>query len=93
MAGGLAGALTTPLDVVKTQLQSDPVHMAVAQPIDRGVIRSMRNAYRLEGMRGLFRGVVARVMWTIPQSSILFVAYESLLSAMLLSFPDSTRIK
>lgn len=75
MAGMLAGAVTTPLDVVKTFMQTRghrtmPVSVAIATVL------------RAEGPAGLLRGVVPRVLWTAPQGSILFFVYELALSVL-----------
>ncbi|CAN6599724.1 mitochondrial nicotinamide adenine dinucleotide transporter 2 [Trichomonascus vanleenenianus] len=85
-AGGMAGALfTCPLDVVKTRLQSDLYERnmkgrssglfrgAVGHFTDTMVI--IRNLYKLEGPRSLFKGLGPNLVGVIPARSINFFTY------------------
>ncbi|KAI9264370.1 mitochondrial carrier domain-containing protein [Phascolomyces articulosus] len=74
MAGGIAGAITTPLDLMKTLLQTQqtPKHYS-------GIIEGMVWNYKNHGLGGLFRGVGPRVFWTSLQSAVMFVIYEQVL--------------
>ncbi|WRT69391.1 uncharacterized protein IL334_006375 [Kwoniella shivajii] len=76
IAGGLAAAVTTPLDVAKTLLQtrgsnSDPRIRAA---------RSMGEALRIirdrDGLRGLRRGMLPRVLTVAPSTAISWMSYE-----------------
>ncbi|WWC65555.1 uncharacterized protein I303_108173 [Kwoniella dejecticola CBS 10117] len=76
IAGGLAAAVTTPLDVAKTLLQtrgsnSDPRIRAA---------RSMGEALRIirdrDGWRGLRRGMLPRVLTVAPSTAISWMSYE-----------------
>lgn len=87
--GGMAGAVfTSPLDVVKTRLQSDiyksqykstamahhsPVGKAMAHVSD--TIGIISNVYRLEGVRALFKGLGPNLVGVIPARSINFFSY------------------
>lgn len=71
VAGGLAGAVaaaaTTPLDVIKTLLQTrgdshDPIIRNC-----RGLVAGARLIYDREGMRGFMRGVRPRILATMPR--------------------------
>lgn len=89
LAGAIAGAVTTPLDVMKTLLQTQqtvknkPVSGTVGleAPVKHysGIIDGMMWNYRNQGMAGLFRGIGPRVFWTSLQSAIMFVIYEQVL--------------
>lgn len=67
-AGAIAAAITTPLDVVKTQVQ-----LAGGQRV------GMAEALRALAQRGgLFAGVGARAARTAPACAIVLSAYELL---------------
>nr|XP_019043187.1 solute carrier family 25 (mitochondrial iron transporter), member 28/37 [Kwoniella bestiolae CBS 10118]OCF22117.1 solute carrier family 25 (mitochondrial iron transporter), member 28/37 [Kwoniella bestiolae CBS 10118] len=76
IAGGLAAAVTTPLDVAKTLLQtrgsnSDPRIRAA---------KSMGEALRIikdrDGWKGLRRGMLPRVLTVAPSTAISWMSYE-----------------
>ncbi|EXU98307.1 mitochondrial carrier protein [Metarhizium robertsii] len=85
VAGGTGAVVSTtatfPLDVVKTRLQSDLYH----QPIGRGRIvteapslgttQLLKNIYRREGCRTLFRGLAPNLWSFVPETAIGFYAY------------------
>ncbi|KAI1462980.1 mitochondrial RNA-splicing protein MRS3 [Daldinia caldariorum] len=77
VAGGFAAALTTPMDVIKTMLQTrgtatDPELRSV-----NGFVAGCRLLYRREGLRGFFKGVRPRVVTTMPSTAICWSAYEA----------------
>ncbi|KAI1332268.1 mitochondrial RNA-splicing protein MRS3 [Xylariaceae sp. FL0255] len=77
VAGGFAAALTTPMDVIKTMLQTrgtaaDPELRSV-----NGFVAGCRLLYQREGMRGFFKGVRPRVITTMPSTAICWSAYEA----------------
>ncbi|CAG8472743.1 14273_t:CDS:2 [Funneliformis mosseae] len=96
LAGGLAGALTTPLDVIKTLLQTQiKKPSAIKQPSSTpsaaqkpphyyytGIWEGMLWNYRHQGIGGLFRGIGPRVAWTAMQSGLMFVIYEQVLELL-----------
>ncbi|KAH3686470.1 hypothetical protein WICPIJ_002557 [Wickerhamomyces pijperi] len=87
-AGGLAGSITTPLDVIKTRIQtqnpsSEPVTPSAThvkgQPVilqTGSVLKGLSIVYRTEGVSGLFSGVGPRFVWTSIQSSIMLLLYQ-----------------
>jgi hypothetical protein len=87
LAGGIAGAVTTPLDVVKTLLQTQPTDTKKllkegALPATKhyhGIVEGLVWNYKNQGLAGLFRGIGPRVFWTSLQSAIMFVIYEQVL--------------
>ncbi|KAI8145910.1 mitochondrial carrier domain-containing protein [Fennellomyces sp. T-0311] len=93
MAGGIAGAITTPLDLMKTLLQTQQSRKkggssstSPPPPTDpsapkhySGILEGMVWNYRNHGLAGLFRGVGPRVFWTSLQSAVMFVIYEQVL--------------
>lgn len=71
MAGAVAAAVTTPLDVCKTLLntQQDGVKAS-------GMIDAFKKVYRLGGFQGYFRGINARVLYQMPATAICWTTYE-----------------
>ncbi|XP_073144495.1 uncharacterized protein [Henckelia pumila] len=76
MAGALSAAVTTPLDVVKTQLQCQGVCGC-----DRFVNGSIRDVVRTivekDGYRGLLRGWMPRMLFHAPAAAICWSTYEA----------------
>lgn len=94
-AGGLAGIITTPCDVVKTRLQTQqsgetpkhgPSNSATAgkKPVvlSNSILRSLCVIYQSEGVVGLFSGVGPRFLWTSVQSSIMLLLYQVTLKGL-----------
>lgn len=80
-AGGLAGVITTPLDVVKTRMQTQNGTSANLLT-SSSVISSLRTIYAKEGLNGLFSGVAPRLVWTSIQSSVVLVLYQVFIQAL-----------
>lgn len=95
MAGGAAGAvaaaITTPLDVIKTVLQTRtetyPPSKASASPSPtmtasemlskiNGPIQAGKLIQREYGWRGFFRGMKPRIIVTMPSTAICWTSYE-----------------
>jgi hypothetical protein len=81
ICGALAGLtsclVTNPLDVVKTRLQTlDISNIANRSTIQSGMWPMLFSMFRKEGIRGLYRGLTARLMVNIPGSACAFFAYE-----------------
>ncbi|EGV65378.1 hypothetical protein PSN45_002458 [Yamadazyma tenuis] len=73
-AGGLAGVLTTPLDVIKTRIQT--ATEASTSAVQMSTIKALRSIYHTEGVLGMFYGVGPRFIWTGIQSSIMLLLYQ-----------------
>lgn len=75
VAGGLASAfssiLTTPFDVIKTQLATGVV------PPGTPVFTAMKNIIAVDGMGGLFAGVQARVLMSALFGGVGFATFEA----------------
>ena len=72
-SGGIAAALTTPLDVVKTRL------MLGADKDGKPYVNSMdvvRRTVQVEGNAAFFKGIQPRVMWISIGGFVFFGAYE-----------------
>lgn len=83
IAGGLAGTLTTPLDVVKTRVQTqNPATQINIIKESTGTTRALFDIYRSEGLSALFSGVGPRLVWTSIQSSVMLMMYQSILKLL-----------
>ncbi|XP_015284623.1 PREDICTED: mitoferrin-1-like isoform X1 [Gekko japonicus] len=79
LAGAVAAAATTPLDVCKTLLNTQE-NMALSSVNISGHLSGMANAFRtvyqLGGVAGYFKGVQARVIYQMPSTAISWSVYE-----------------
>lgn len=73
LAGGCSAYLTTPLDVIKTRLQVQGSAIRY-----NGWLDALGKIWLAEGLNGLFRGSVPRVIWYVPASALTFMAVEFL---------------
>ncbi|KAI6139310.1 mitochondrial carrier domain-containing protein [Pisolithus tinctorius] len=73
IAGGVAAALTTPLDVLKTRVMLD-----MRDPSSRfpSLFARARDIYVGEGARALFAGVVPRTLWISAGGAVFLGVYE-----------------
>lgn len=71
-AGAAASALTTPLDVCKTLLNTQEDGAGKT----RGLIEAAKKIYRTAGPMGFFKGLQARVLYQMPATAICWSTYE-----------------
>ncbi|TMS35565.1 hypothetical protein L596_002943 [Steinernema carpocapsae] len=84
LAGGLAAAVTTPLDCVKTVLNTQQTPEISAErtvlmkvPLSyRGIGDAVASIYRDRGVAGFFRGIQARVVYQMPATALSWSVYE-----------------
>jgi solute carrier family 25 iron transporter 28/37 len=77
LAGGIAALSTTPLDVVKTVLQTRGTDSTISEI--SGMSQAMRAIYRESGgFKGFFKGAIPRVIAHMPSTAICFLTYESI---------------
>lgn len=76
IAGAVASAVTTPLDVAKTRIQLADLDQNPDCNQNRNPIRILRSIYRQKGIPGIFSGFVPRVMWTTIGGFIWFGTYS-----------------
>ncbi|XP_014254203.1 mitoferrin-1 [Cimex lectularius] len=72
LAGGIAAAITTPLDVCKTLLNTQ----SEGKMEVRGLLNAIRTIYSVSGPLGFFKGVNARVLYQMPSTAICWSTYE-----------------
>ncbi|XP_078435414.1 mitochondrial RNA-splicing protein MRS3-like [Wolffia australiana] len=75
-AGALAASVTTPLDVVKTQLQCQGV-CGCERFTSNSIMAVTRAIIKRDGYAGLMRGWKARMLFHAPAAAICWTAYES----------------
>ncbi|KAG0564902.1 hypothetical protein KC19_8G149300 [Ceratodon purpureus] len=73
VAGSTAAFFTTPFDVVKTRLQTQ-IPGSVQQY--NGVIHAFQSIATTEGVAGLYRGLVPRLVIYVTQGALFFASYE-----------------
>lgn len=73
VAGACAAVVSFPFDTVKTHLQLGH---------GRGFRDTWRGVLHRRGIRGVFAGVVPRILYTAPSGAIMMVTYETVKSAL-----------
>ncbi|KAG6533748.1 hypothetical protein ZIOFF_007623 [Zingiber officinale] len=73
LAGGFSAYLTTPLDVIKTRLQVQGSAIRY-----NGWSDALKRIWVAEGLGGMFKGSIPRIMWYFPASAFTFMAVEFL---------------
>jgi hypothetical protein len=82
-AGGIASYVTNPLDIAKLRFQvqqSTPVETPLPYKSNvskyNGLFHALRSIYSVSGIKGLFRGSIARVLFHTPTTAITMAVYE-----------------
>lgn len=77
-AGATAAALTTPLDVCKTLLNTQESYIVSEKNgiAISGMFNALRTIYDKQGIRGYFKGLQARVIFQIPATALSWSVYE-----------------
>ena len=70
LAGAFAAGLTTPLDVIKTLLQTRGTARDAEIRSAKGLIRAASIIKRQHGYAGFFRGLRPRIITTMPSTAI-----------------------
>lgn len=75
IAGGVAAAITTPLDVCKTLLNSQEDCVCRTRPVN-SLSQAFMTVYEIRGLRGFVAGMSARVIYQMPSTAICWSIYE-----------------
>lgn len=77
-SGALASVVTTPFDVGKTRTQvyRDAVVTGTSLPEEQSMVRLLWHIFKTEGMPGLFKGWIPRVLKVAPACAIMISSYE-----------------
>eukprot|EP00271_Cylindrocystis_brebissonii_P011843 TRINITY_DN29810_c0_g1_i1.p1 TRINITY_DN29810_c0_g1~~TRINITY_DN29810_c0_g1_i1.p1 ORF type:complete len:477 (+),score=51.68 TRINITY_DN29810_c0_g1_i1:179-1609(+) len=78
VAGSTAALFTTPFDVIKTRLQTQLATGAQYRSVYHALVR----IWAEEGLPGLYRGLVPRLVIYVSQGAIFFASYEILKGLM-----------
>lgn len=70
ISGAFAAAITTPLDCVKTVLQTKSI------PNTNSLLTATDALYKQGGINAFFRGLKPRVVFNVPATAISWTAYE-----------------
>ncbi|PUU81540.1 mitochondrial carrier domain-containing protein [Tuber borchii] len=76
MAGAVAAAMTTPLDVIKTLLQTRGTSQDGRIRNSKGLLDAAKIIHEREGYRGFFKGLRPRIVTTMPSTAICWTSYE-----------------
>ncbi|CEJ01952.1 hypothetical protein G6F70_005626 [Rhizopus microsporus] len=76
VAGAVASSVTTPLDVIKTLLQTRGTSIDPEVRDVRGFRQAARLIYSRYGIKGFFRGFRPRVLTNMPSTAISWSVYE-----------------
>ena len=74
LAGGVAAAVSTPLDVIKTLLQTRGTVTDPEIRNARGLVAAAAIIKRRDGYAGFFRGLRPRIITTMPSTAICWWA-------------------
>lgn len=74
-AGALAGFMSTPLDLLKTRLQTQEVPDGGRR---LGAREMLRQIYAQEGARAFMTGATARMLYFMPSAAICWGTYETM---------------
>ncbi|KAJ3046039.1 Fe(2+) transporter [Rhizophlyctis rosea] len=91
LAGATAAAVTTPLDVAKTLLQTRGVTTDAVIRNASGMVEAFRIIYQRHGWVGFTRGLKARVLSHMPATAICWTTYEFM--KMMLTSPSPSIAK
>ncbi|CAN8321967.1 unnamed protein product [Cochlearia groenlandica] len=72
--------VTYPFQVIRARLQQRPSTTGIPRYIDS--LHVIKETLRFEGMRGLYRGITANLLKSVPASSITFIVYENVLKLL-----------
>eukprot|EP01018_Ginkgo_biloba_P034421 Gb_14414 [translate_table: standard] len=73
LAGSTAALFTTPFDVIKTRLQTQ---IPGSPTYYDGVFHALQQIARQEGLGGLYRGLLPRLVIYVSQGALFFASYE-----------------
>ncbi|KAI0028557.1 mitochondrial carrier [Vararia minispora EC-137] len=75
-AGAVAAAITTPLDVAKTLLQTRGTSPDPQIRTCRGMLDAFKIIWTREGAKGFVRGLTPRVVTHMPSNALCWLSYE-----------------
>ena len=76
IAGGIAAAITNPLDCIKTALQTKGISRNENMKYVTGFKSATRALFKESGMSAFTRGLKPRIIFNVPSTAISWTAYE-----------------
>lgn len=76
MSGGVAAAVTTPLDVAKTILQTRGTSKDSEIRNVKGIVGACKIIWQRDGLKGFGRGLTPRVLTFMPSNALCWLSYE-----------------
>ncbi|GAA5899419.1 uncharacterized protein JCM6883_005214 [Sporobolomyces salmoneus] len=76
IAGAVAAAVTTPLDVCKTLLQTRGTSEDAQIRQARGMGDAFRIIWERQGLKGFARGLTPRILTNMPSNALCWLSYE-----------------
>ncbi|CAG7851730.1 Uncharacterized mitochondrial carrier C8C9.12c [Serendipita indica DSM 11827] len=89
-AGAVAAAVTTPLDVAKTLLQTRGTTEDKEIRAANGIRDAVRIIWKRDGLRGFGRGLTPRVLTFMPSNALCWMSYEFFKMALRLGGEQQT---
>jgi len=90
LSGIVASAVTQPLDVIKTRLQTQELLRdmsrdggATLEVRYRGLASTFSSILRHEGVRGMYRGTLPRMVFAAPSAAMCWGTYEAVKTVLL----------
>ena len=94
VAGGVAALSTSPLELLKTRMQSNHSQVHALQQSKDNIVtfmaRCTRDVIRKEGMSGLWKGATPTIIGSIPSRGIFFGVYTASQNYLSRQYPDRT---
>ena len=88
-----AKTIVAPMDRVKILFQASNPQFAKYTGSWFGVVKAMRDIYRVDGITGLFRGHSATLLRIFPYAGIKFLAYEQIRAVIIPSKAKETPVR
>lgn len=92
IAGAVAAAVTTPLDVCKTLLQTRGLSSEAQIRNARGLADAFRIIYQRQGLMGFTRGLTPRVLTNVP-SNALCCEFSAFISPRRSQLPNAVLLR
>lgn len=90
VAGSTAALFTTPFDVVKTRLQTQ-IPGSTSQY--SSVYHALQEIGKREGLKGLYRGLIPRLVMYMSQGALFFASYEFFKGVFSLEVPHLNALR
>ncbi|XP_021895340.1 uncharacterized protein LOC110812797 isoform X2 [Carica papaya] len=87
VAGSTAAIFTTPFDVVKTRFQTQ---VPGSRSQYNNVFQALQEIAKQEGLKGLYRGLIPRLVMYMSQGALFFASYEFFKSLFSLEVPHTS---